>query len=52
MNGTVVLDVDLGAGIGRDLLNDAAALADDLADALGILSLIHIWRKRRSWNRR
>ena len=36
MNGTVVLDVDLGAGVGHDLLDDAAALADDLADALGV----------------
>ena len=36
VNGTVILDVDLGAGVGHDLLDDAAALADDLADALGI----------------
>ena len=34
VDGAVVVDVDLGAGIGNDLLDDAAALTD--------LSLIHI----------
>ena len=36
MDGAVVVDVDLGAGIGNNLLDDAAALTDDLADALGV----------------
>ena len=36
VDGAVVVDVDLGAGIGNDLLDDAAALTDDLADALGV----------------
>ena len=36
MDGAVVVDVDLGAGLGHDLLDDAAALADDLADLVRI----------------
>ena len=35
-DGAVVLDVDLGVGLGGDLLDDCAALADDLADLVGI----------------
>ena len=31
MDGAVVVDVDLGAGLGHDLLDDGAALADDVA---------------------
>ena len=36
VDGAVVLDVDLGAGLGGDLLDDGAALADDLADLVGV----------------
>ena len=36
VDGAVVVNVDLRAGVGDDLLNDGAALADDLADAVGI----------------
>ena len=33
---TVVLDIDLGAGIGDDLLDHLSAAADDLADLVGV----------------
>ena len=36
VDGAVVLDVDLGAGVGTDLLDHLAAGADDLAD------LVHV----------
>ena len=41
----VVLDVDLGAGVGADLLDDLAAGADDLADLVHVdLHLDHLGR--------
>ena len=42
-DGAVVLDVDLAAGVGADLLDDLAAGADDLADLVGVdLHLDHL----------
>ncbi len=36
IDGAVVLDVDLGAGLGGDLLMTGAAGADDLPDLVGV----------------
>src|SRR4029077_18277657 len=36
LDGAVVLDVDLGAGLLLDLADHRATLADDLADLLGV----------------
>ena len=36
MDGAVVINVDLGAGLCHDLLDHAAALADDLADLVRV----------------
>ena len=36
VDGAVIVNVDLGAGIGHDLLDDGAALADDVPDVVGI----------------
>ena len=36
MDGSVIVDVDLGAGFCHDLLDDAAAFADDIPDLVGI----------------
>src|SRR5699024_7337446 len=41
--GAVVLDVDLGAGVGTDLLDDLTAGTDDLTDLVGVdLHLDHL----------
>ncbi len=38
----VVLDVDLAVALGADLLDDLAALADDLPDLVGGIFMLNI----------